>query len=119
MTYRVPTLERWSSELSAQNIPPEIQKLILRQFVDQINLTPDSVVSVDPGRRAELYDEIKASPMDAVSKAQALDLIAKNGQVPGWAVKKMMLGVQAPSAVMVPKAQDKSLNEDRPQGVRK
>jgi hypothetical protein len=119
MTYRIPTFTRWEVALASEAIPIAIQKTILQQFVKQVQSETDEPVSVDPGRRAELYDEIKASPMDAVSKAQALDLIAKNGQVPGWAVKKMMLGIQTPSAVMVPKAQDKSLNEDRPHGVRK
>jgi len=117
----VPTVQKLSSALN--NVPPAVRQDLMNGFIraNVLSLDPSEpqTIKLEPAEAAQLYQEMKDSDLDAVSKSLALKGLSKDGTIPTRLMKRYMAGMEAPKRIPKPKIERKALEADRPKALRR
>lgn len=117
----VPTVKKLDQALSS--VPPEVKQDLMNGFIraNILRLDPSEpqVMSLSPEQASEVYNDIKNSDLDAVSLSAALRSLSKDGTIATKTMKQYMAGMRAPRQP-VKQAQKKStLEQDRPDRLKR
>lgn len=111
-----PTVQKINQGLA--DMPPEVRNYVLQDVVRSASMIRNETFRIDEREKQNIYDDIKFSDLDAVSKAQALEQMNKTGTVSGKTVQSIMLGKKPPKMPIVPEKKN-TLEEDRPDVLRR
>lgn len=117
----VPTVKKLDQALSS--VPPEVKQDLMNGFIraNILRLDPSEpqVMTLSPEQASEVYNDIKNSDLDAVSRSAALRSLSKDGTIATKTMKQYMAGMKAPRQP-VKQAQKKStLEQDRPDRLKR
>ena len=111
-----PTVQKVNQALS--DLSPEVRNYVLQDVVRSASLIKNETIRISESQRQAIYQDIKTSDLDAVSKSKALEQMNKTGTVAGQTVSAIMLGKKAPKIPVVPEKRS-TLEQDRPDVLRR
>ena len=117
----IPTVQKLNEALST--VTPEVRQGLIQGFVrgNILRTEPSEpeVMTIEPAQIPSVYQEIKDSKLDAMTKAKALESLAKRGTIETKTMKKYMVGAQAPIKQPVKPASKDALEMDKPDILRR
>lgn len=117
----LPTVRKIEQALS--NAPEPVRRDLMNGFIRANILRMDpsepQTMLVDPSEVPGLYQEIKNSDLDAVTKANSMRSLSQDGSIPVSVVKKLMANMGPPKRTIKPPVEKRSLEADRPERLRR
>jgi hypothetical protein len=107
----MPTVRKLQAALN--DLPPVVKDYAIADFVRAVSQVKQEQIAVDPAQLSIVYQDIKSSDMDTVSKAKALEQLNSSQTVDSETMKKAMLGIKPPVISVKVESKD-TLKEDRP-----
>jgi len=115
----IPTVQKINQALST--VTPEVRQSLVQGFVKANVLRMDpaepEMMTIDPSQTQNVYQEIKDSKLDALTKAKALESLSKRGEIETKTMKKFMVGAQAPVQNQVKPSSKEALEADKPSAL--
>lgn len=117
----LPTVQKLDRALSS--VPPEAKQDLMNGFIraNILRLDPSEpqTITLEPQQASEVYNEIKNSDLDAVSKANAMRSLSQDGTIQTRVMKQYMAGMKAPRRPVRPEPRKTTLEQDRPDRLRR
>jgi hypothetical protein len=107
----MPTVKKLQGTLN--DLPPAVRDFAIADFVRAVTQVKQETITVPAEQIPVVYQDIKSSDMDTVSKAKALEDLTQAGTVNSETMKKAMLGIKPPVIPVKVETKD-TLKEDRP-----
>ena len=117
----IPTVQKLDQALSS--VPPEVKQDLMNGFIraNILRLDPSEpqTMTLPPEQASQVYSEIKDSDLDAVSKSNALRSLSKDGSISTRTMKQYMAGMKAPRQPVKPAMKKNTLEQDRPDRLKR
>jgi hypothetical protein len=117
----MPTVQKLDQALGS--VPPEVKQDLMNGFIraNILRLDPSEPqnMTLPPEQASQVYNEIKDSDLDAVSKANALRSLSKDGSIATKTMKQYMAGMKAPRQPVRPAQRKTTLEQDRPDRLKR
>ena len=107
----MPTVRKLQTALN--DLPPAVKDYAVSDFVRAVSQVKQEQIAVDQAQLQVVYQDIKTSDMDSVSKAKALEQLTTAQTIDSDTIKKAMLGIKPPVIPVTVENKD-TLKEDRP-----
>lgn len=112
----IPTVQKMNEALSG--LPSELKDYILQDLVRSATVIRNENIRIDLNQQSQIYNDVKNSKLDAVSKSKALEQMEKTGTINSDTIKKIMLDERPTVNAKVPDSK-RSLEADRPDVLRR